>query len=161
MSACVCCPRASCTSRPKRSAFHSQRRLRVRLGHCGDVRCTTALPPTSICDLARSHSCHKPTSLCLLDLRHRELAVDAIWHEANAVAGLDGFEHRGIARAEDHRHALVHIKFLERPVLDCDLARGLIDLRDLTAHEVIRLCDRRRRAHAEPHRQYRSKGPYY
>ena len=56
--------------------------------------------------------------------------------ELHLVAGLDGFEHRGIAGAEHHGHAVVHVELLQRTVLDRDLAGRCIDLGDLAVDEI-------------------------
>src|SRR5690349_8431288 len=59
-------------------------------------------------------------SLRLLDLLHRELAVDAVGLEFDLVAGLDLLEHRRVLGAPRHRHSVVHVELLDRAVLDGD-----------------------------------------
>jgi hypothetical protein len=64
----------------------------------------------------------RDVSLSLFDLSNRELPVDTVRHETDAVAGLDCFQHCGIARAEHHRHSFIHVELFERAVLDRDFA---------------------------------------
>src|SRR5262245_64086526 len=68
----------------------------------------------------------------LFNLRHRELAVDAIGIESDLVADFHLLEHRPILHAKDHRHPFVHVELFDRTVLERDFARGLVDLRHLT-----------------------------
>src|SRR5262245_16567196 len=68
----------------------------------------------------------------LFNLRHRELAVDAIGIESDLVADFHLLELRPILHAKDHRHPFVHVELFDRTVLERDFARGLVDLRHLT-----------------------------
>ena len=58
------------------------------------------------------------------------------------------FQHRRVLRAEHHRHAVVHVVFLQRAMLDGDLLRRCIDLRHDAVDQVWRLSVRRGRAKA-------------
>src|SRR5260221_5385279 len=75
------------------------------------------MPTKSIADRPRYWLLDLSLGLfCLLNLRHRELTIDPVRHEANAITGLHCFQHRRIGRAERHSHPRVHL-FLIGPCL--------------------------------------------
>src|SRR5216683_2078315 len=91
---------------------------------------------------ARLCAAHSRASVCLLDLCHHDLSVDPVGLELNLFADFHLLEHCRILDAEDHRHVVfVHIKALDRAVLEGDLARRLVDLLDLAVgHRPLRDC---------------------
>src|SRR6266853_1151567 len=90
-----------------------------------------------------AHRACENASLRLFDLRHGELPVDLIGIELHLVAGLDGFEHRGVLRLVDHGHTLIHSEPLGRAMLDDDLPAGLTTLTVAAGFPVEDLSERR------------------
>jgi Peptidase family M28 len=101
-------------------------------------------PAVRLCGAASAVANPDAPSFGLFDPGDGELSVDAVRNELHPVARLDGSQHRGVAGAEHHGHAVLHVEFLERAVLDGDLARRLIDLGDLAVDQVA-LCGARKR----------------
>src|SRR5579885_1210371 len=77
-------------------------------------------------------------SLGLLNLGDDELAVDVLGVELDLVAGLDRREHGRVLHAVDHGHAVIHVEFLHRAVLDGDLFCRGIDLLHLAVGQGLR-----------------------
>src|SRR6266481_8173150 len=114
------------------------------------------MPTKSIADRPRYWLLDLSLGLfCLLNLRHRELTIDPVRHEANAITGLHCFQHRRIGRAERHSHPRVHLKLLDWAVLDYDFASGLVDPGDFPAHVFVRLRHYSGQVSAEPEQQWR------
>src|SRR6266700_4117162 len=99
--------------------------------------------PATGAPLPRSPSLLTRGSLALLQLRDREAGRGILSLEFHLVADLDLLEHRGIADAIDHGHALVHAEALGRAMLEGDLAGALVDLLDFAVDGLRRHRGRR------------------
>jgi nickel/cobalt transporter (NicO) family protein len=78
----------------------------------------------------------RKTLLCFFDLDNGEGAVDLVRVESDIVSGFQLFQHCRILHPKYHRHAVHHVKLLDRPVTDGELLRGRVYLGYFALHQM-------------------------